>query len=70
MFFPSLDVCSLDRVRDPFVLSAFESAELTVGEEDELTHIRIDIKLKPKHSSTDMASFLLSPRQEYPIITK
>jgi hypothetical protein len=35
-YFPSLDVFSLDWVRDSFVLSVFQSAELTVAE-DELT---------------------------------
>jgi hypothetical protein len=57
-------------MRDLFVLSVFESAEITAAEEDELTEIRNDRKLKLKHSSTDMASFWLSLRQEYPIITK
>jgi hypothetical protein len=52
------------------VLSAFGSAELTLAEEDELTEIRNDRRLKLKHSSTDMASFWLSLRQEYPVITK
>jgi hypothetical protein len=52
------------------VLSAFESAELTVAEEDELTEIRGARRLKLKHSSSDMASFWLSLRQEYPFITK
>jgi hypothetical protein len=52
------------------VLSAFESAELTVAEEDELTEIDNDRRLKLKHSSTDMALFWLSIRQEYPIVTK
>jgi hypothetical protein len=65
-YFPSLDVSSLDWVRDPFVLSALESAELTVAEEDGLTDIRNDRRLKLKHSPTDMASFWLSLRQEYP----
>jgi hypothetical protein len=55
-----LDVSSLDWVRDPFVLSAFKSAELTVAEEDTLMDIRNDRILKLKHSSTDMASFWLS----------
>jgi hypothetical protein len=32
-YFRSRDVSSLDRMRDPLVLSAFESAELTVAEE-------------------------------------
>jgi hypothetical protein len=68
-YFLSLDVSSLDWVRDLFVLSAFESAELAVAE-DELTEIRNDGKLKLKHSTTDMASFWLSLQQEYPIITK
>jgi hypothetical protein len=45
------------------------SAELTVAE-DELMEIRNDRRLKLKRSSTDMASFWLSLRQEYPIITK
>jgi hypothetical protein len=62
-YFPSLDVSSsLDFVRDLFVLSAFESAELIVAE-DELTEIRNDKRLKMKQS-TDMASFQLSLSQE------
>jgi hypothetical protein len=69
-YIPSLDVSSLDRVRDPFVLNAFETAELTVAEEDELTEIRDDRRLKLKHSSIDMDSFWLSLRLEHPIITK
>jgi hypothetical protein len=55
-------------VRDPFVINAFESAELNVAE-DELTEIRNNRRLKLKHSSTDMASFWLFLGQEYPIIT-
>jgi hypothetical protein len=50
----------MDWVKDLFVLSAFESAELTVAE-DELMEIRKDRRLKLKHSSTDMASFRWSP---------
>jgi hypothetical protein len=57
-YFPSLDVSSLDWVRDPLVLSMFESAELTAAEEDELMEITYDRRLK--HSSTDMVSFYLS----------
>jgi hypothetical protein len=38
------------------VLSVFESAELTVAE-DELTKIRNDIRLKLKHSTTAIASY-------------
>jgi hypothetical protein len=55
-------------VRDPFVKSALESAELTLAEEDELLEIRID--RRQKHSSTDMAPFWFSPPQEDPIITE
>jgi hypothetical protein len=44
-------------MRDPFVLSALE---LTVAEEDELTEIRNDRRLKLKYSSKYMASFWLS----------
>jgi hypothetical protein len=62
-YFSSLDISSLDCVRDPFVLSAFELAELTVAE-DELTEIRYERRLKLKHST-----LWLSLRQEYPIIT-
>jgi hypothetical protein len=69
-YFPSFDVSSLDWVRDLFVLSTFESAELTVAEEDEPTEIRNDMRLKLEHSSIDMASFWLSLQQEYPIFTK
>jgi hypothetical protein len=59
MYFPSLNASSLDW--DPLVLNAFESAELNVAEENELTKIRDDRKLEVKHSSIDMASFWLSP---------
>jgi hypothetical protein len=58
-YLPSPYIYSMDWVRDPFVLRAFESAELTVAEEDELTEIRNDRRLKLKCSSTDMASFWL-----------
>jgi hypothetical protein len=57
-------------VRDPFLVSEFEPAELTVPQEDELREIRNDRRLKLKPSSTDMTSFWLSLRQEYSIITK
>jgi hypothetical protein len=65
----SLDASFLDWVRDPFVLSAFKSAELTVAEEDELMEIRNDRRLKLKHSSCDMASFWFVFRTESPITT-
>jgi hypothetical protein len=58
----------LDWVRNPFALSAFESEELTLAEQDELTEIRNERRLKPKHSSTVRASIWLSLQQEYPII--
>jgi hypothetical protein len=57
-------------VRDLSVLSAFESAELTVADDDDLTEIWNTRRLKLKHSSTDMPSFWLSLWQEYPIIIK
>jgi hypothetical protein len=60
----------VDWVKDPFVLSVFESAELIVAEEDELTEIRKDRRLKLKHSTTDVVSFWLSLRHDYPIMTK
>jgi hypothetical protein len=41
-YFPSLNASSLDWERDPFVISAFESAELTAAEDDELTEVRND----------------------------
>jgi hypothetical protein len=69
-YFPSLDASSLDWVRHPVVLRAFESAELTAADDDELGEIRNDRRLKLKHSSTDMASFWLFLRQETPIIKK
>jgi hypothetical protein len=69
-YFPSLNVPSLDWLRVPFVLSVFESAELAVAEEETLMEIRNDKRLKLKHSSTDMASFWLSLRQEYTFTTK
>jgi hypothetical protein len=48
---PSLDVLvSLDWVRDSFVLSVFESAELTVAEEDELMEVRNNRRLKLKET--------------------
>jgi hypothetical protein len=57
-YYPSLHVSSLDWVRDLLVLGAFESADLTVAE-DELMEIRNERGLKLKHSSTDMPSFWL-----------
>jgi hypothetical protein len=69
-YFQSLDVSSLFWARDPFVISVFESAELTLAEEDELKEIRNDIRIKMENSSTDMASFWLSLSQEYTIITE
>jgi hypothetical protein len=51
-YLPSLDVSTLGWVRDASVLSAFE---LAAAEEDELTEIRNDRRLKLEHSSTDMA---------------
>jgi hypothetical protein len=39
-YYQSLNVSSLDG--DPFVLSAFESAQLAAAEEDGLTYIRND----------------------------
>jgi hypothetical protein len=57
-------------VKDPFVLSGFKSAELTVAEEDKLQKKRNNGRLKPKHSSADTALFWLSLQQAYPIITK
>jgi hypothetical protein len=68
-YFPSLDVSSLDCLRDLFVLNAFESAELTLAD-DALMEIRNDRRLKLKYSSTDMTPFWLSLQQEYPIITQ
>jgi hypothetical protein len=68
-YFLSLEGSSLDWVGDPFVLIAFEPAELTVAEED-MTEIRKDRSLKVKHPTTDMASFWLSRRQEYLFVTK
>jgi hypothetical protein len=53
----SLDISYLDWAKDPVVLSAFESAELTVAEEDELKELRNDRSLKLRQSITDMASF-------------
>jgi hypothetical protein len=50
-YFPSLDGSSLNWARDPFVLSAFESAELTVAEDDEPREMLTDGKLKRKQSS-------------------
>jgi hypothetical protein len=52
------------------VLSALESAELTVAGEDDLMDIGDDRRPKLRRSSTDMGSFWLSLRKEYPIITK
>jgi hypothetical protein len=49
-YFPSLDVSSSDWVRDPFVLNAFESAELTVVEEDDLMGIRNNRRMELKHA--------------------
>jgi hypothetical protein len=69
-YFPSLDVSSLFWARDPFVISVFESAKLTLAEEDELKEIRNDRRIKMEHSLTDMASFWLSLSQKYTIITE
>ena len=69
-YFSSLDASSLDWVRDPFVLSACESAVLIVAEEGGLTEIRNHRGLKLKHLSTDMTSFWLSLQEEYRIIIK
>jgi hypothetical protein len=52
------------------VLGGVDSAELTSAEEDMLMEIRNDRTLKVRHASTNMASFWLYPREEYPIITK
>jgi hypothetical protein len=65
-YFPSFYISSLDCPRDPFGLSASESAEFNVAEEDDLMDIRNDRRLKLKHPLTGMASFWLSLRQEYP----
>jgi hypothetical protein len=46
------------------VLRASESAELTVVERGEPMEIRNERILKQKHSSTDIAFFWLSIRQE------
>jgi hypothetical protein len=70
IYFPALDASSWNWVRDPFVLSEFEPAELTAAQEAELREIRKDRRLNLKHSSTDMASFWLPLQQEYLIITK
>jgi hypothetical protein len=59
----------LDWVRDRFVLNAFESAEFSVAEEDELTEIRNDRRLKLKNS-TDMVPLWFSLQQEYSITNK
>jgi hypothetical protein len=64
-YFQSLDVSSLDWMRGPFVLSAFEPEE-----ENELTDMRNDRRLKLKHSSTDMAQIRLSLWQENSIFIK
>jgi hypothetical protein len=69
-YFLSFHVTSLDWVKDPLVLCAFESAELIVAEVDKLTVIRKDRRLKLKLSSTYTASLWLSLQQEYSIITK
>jgi hypothetical protein len=53
--FPPPDISFLDWARDLFVLSVFESAELTAAEEEELIEIRNARRLE--HPSRDMASF-------------
>jgi hypothetical protein len=45
-YFPSLDVSSMDWVRDPFIECAYESAVLNNDEESELIDIRNDRGLK------------------------
>jgi hypothetical protein len=52
-------------VTDPFVLSAFESAELTVAEEDELTE-----KSETEALINRYGIILAVSPTEYPIITK
>jgi hypothetical protein len=62
MYFLSLDEFSFGWVTDPFVSSAFKSAELNAADEDGLTEIN-DRRLKTKPSSN--ASFQLSLQREY-----
>jgi hypothetical protein len=44
-YFPPLNVPTLDWVRDPFVLQALDSEEVSVAEEDVLTEIRNDRRM-------------------------
>lgn len=69
-YFPSLDISSLDWVRNPFVLNACQLTNLNITEEDELTEIRNDRGLKLKHSTMDTTLFWLSVQNEFPNITK
>lgn len=49
-YFPSLDVSSIDWVRNPFVDSAYETASFTTNEESELIDIKNDRGLKLQYS--------------------
>lgn len=49
-YFPSLDVSSMDWVRNPFIDSAYESALFTTDEESELIDIKNDRGLKLQYS--------------------
>lgn len=83
-YFPSLDVSSMDWVRNPFVDSAYQSAMLNTQQEDELIDIRNDRGLKLQYSkiaeatekqmktkaNVDIASFWVPLMDEYPLIVK
>lgn len=49
-YFPSLDVSSMDWVRNPFIDSAYETALFTTDEESELIDIKNDRGLKLQYS--------------------
>jgi hypothetical protein len=49
-YFPSLDVSSMDLVRNPFIDSAYETALFTTDEESELINIKNDHGLKLQYS--------------------
>lgn len=49
-YFPSLDVSTMDWVRNPFINSAYETALFTTDEESELVDVRNDRSLKLQYA--------------------
>jgi len=73
-YFPSLDVSSMDWVRNPFIDSAYETALFTTDEESELIDIKNDRGLKLQYSTikinVDVSSFWINLLHEYPKISR